>query len=481
MLYFGIDVGTQGVRGVVCDEVGAIAATHATSYQYLNLGAEESHREQSPTDWWNGVCEVIKSCVHQLNQKGFHSNEIRAISIDGTSGTVLLADDSGNPLGNALMYNDGRSVKEAEYLNQTHPELGEKLGYKFNSSYALPKLMWLFEHTDCKGVSKILHQTDYILGKLCGNFSYTDYSNALKTGYDILEKQYPTFMKEFAFGDKLPQVGAPGTLAGNVTEAVAKELGLSTKTAVVLGATDGYASALSAGAVDVSEYATVVGTTLVIKGVSERLIKDPLGRVYCHLHPMGYYMPGGASNVGGRCLNEHFDKSEFAKLDEAVKQNIPTYGRIYPLTMRGERFPFVNPDAVQFAKNLPTGKEKQYGAYLEGVAFAERLCYDTLSSLGAPAGEVIYSAGGGSKSNEWLKIRASVLNKTIKVPKITDAALGCAVIAASNIEFKNIVEAARSMVEIDKVVEPEVKLSKPYDEIYHQFLDDIREHYGYTL
>jgi len=481
MLYLGIDISTQGARGLVADEKGNILVSHSVTFRYMNITA--SILEQSPNDWWNCIKEVIFYCTFKLKEKNIPPEDIVALALDGTSGTVLLIDKNNNPIRNAILYNDSRSSVQADFLNENFPELCEKLGYKFNFSYALPKIMWLYENTNYfDSAKKILHQADYVLGKLCGVFGVTDYSNALKTGYDILDKKYASFFDKLSFPkEMLPRVEAPGTIVGRILSNVALDLGLSSKTIVCLGSTDGYASALSSGAADLNEYATILGSTMVIKGVSKELIKDPQGRMYCHLHPQGYFIPGGASNVGGRYISNNFVRSELPKLDKSVLKNIPTHARIYPLPGRGERFPFVNINAVGFKHNLPAGEPALLAATMEGMAYTERLCYETLASLGAVIGDTIYSTGGATKVNEWLQIRASILNKTIKVPKNTSAALGSAIIAASNCEFDNVTSAVKSMVQISKIIEPDKKYIRKYDRIYKKFLKDVAACYGYSI
>lgn len=488
MLYLGIDISTQGARGLVADEKGNILVSHSVLFRYLNITGPLSSMtgplfEQSPNDWWNCVKEVISSCTYQLRERNIPPEDIVALALDGTSGTILLADKNNNPIRNAILYNDSRSSVQADFLNDNFPEIYEKLGYKFNFSFALPKIMWLYENTHYfENAKKILHQADYVLGKLCGVFGVTDYSNALKTGYDILNKQYAPFIDKLGFPtEMLPRVESPGTIVGRILSNVALDLGLSNKTIVCLGSTDSYASALSSGAVDVNEYATILGSTMVIKGVSKDLIKDPQGRMYCHLHPQGYFMPGGASNVGGKYVSGNFVKTDLPELDKYVLKNIPTRARIYPLPGRGERFPFVNVNAVGFKLNLPSSEPALLAATMEGMAYTERLCYDTLASLGAVIGDTIYSTGGATRVDEWLDIRTSILNKSIKVPKSTSAALGSAIIAASNCEFENITSAVRQMVQISKVVEPNRKYIRKYDKIYKKFLKDVAEHYDYSI
>ena len=111
----------------------------------------------------------------------------------------------------------------------------------------------------------------------------------------------------------------------------------------------------------------------------------------------------------------------------------------------------------------------RYAAYLEGVAYVERLAYDTLASLGAAVGDVIRVAGGGARSDVWLQIRADVLGKALWLPVETGAAMGAAILAASRTRYDGLIEAARDMVRVERIVEPRLDRMAQYAERYQQF------------
>lgn len=481
MLFLGIDAGTQGVRAIASDEAGNIAAAASEAYSVINCANEDGFREQSPADWWETAVRVISRLTAELKEKGHSAEEIAALSVDATSGTVLMVDGCGDPIGNGVMYNDARASGQAKRVSAAAREYERKLGYRFNSSYALPKLLWLRENraADFSRAKKLLHQTDYITGRLCGSFEYTDYSSALKTGCDIVDGGWCPYIGELGIDPALlPTLIYPGEPIGRVSKAAARVTGLSENTVVTGGSTDGYASALSAGTTSVGDWVSIVGTTLVLKGVSRDIIRDEKGRVYCHLLPGGLFFPGGASNVGGVVLNERFNKEDFPRLDGECVPLLPTGGLIYPLRGQGERFPFVDPEAEGFCEGLPQTEAGRFGAYMEGVAYTERLCFELMESLGAEVGNEIRTVGGACKSDIWLKIRASVLGKRLLVPAVTDAALGSALLAARKTGFASLTEAADAMVRIVKRVEPEDKLSSAYASIYGEFRQLAEERYG---
>jgi xylulokinase len=312
---------------------------------------------------------------------------------------------------------------------------------------------------------------------LCGEYGITDYSNALKTGYDLIRDTWPDKLAELGLDkSKLPSVAAPGAPITKILAETAKEFGLSENTMIMGGSTDGYASALAAGAVKTGDWASAIGTTMVLKGVTENLVIDPSGSSYSHKLPSGAWMPGGASNVGGRCLNRYFDKSEFESMDAAAEKMTPTGVLCYPLTGTGERFPFVDPEAREFIVGDVSDRRVLFAALMEGVGYAERLAFAHMASLGCEAGDVIYTAGGALRSDIWLKIRASILNRQLKVPAAVDAAMGSAILAASQ-NFGSLEKAASSMIRFSKTVDPDKEKADIYNDLYGKFYGECAKRF----
>lgn len=479
MLFLGIDAGTQGVRCMAVDEKGAARASASVPFVRLNTAdtaAYPERREQRSEDWWLAAKEALGKMLAALKREGFRAEDITALSVDGTSGTVLALDDNGDALSGAIMYNDARASAQARQVQSAAQALASRLGYSFNAFYALPRLLWwkqerpeVFERT-----AHFVHHADFLSGKLSGQY-VSDFSNALKTGYDFESERWPLYIEEDLHIplSKLPRVVRPGTPIAPVTPDAAKETGLSTRTMVVAGATDGYASALATGAVSPGSFASIIGTTLVLKGVTRKLIFDPQGRVYCHKHPQGYYMPGGAGNVGGLVLRENFSETEYAALDAAAQRITPSGLVCYPLLGRGERFPFISERAEGFMLGAPQTREAHYTALLEGVGYVERLAYDVLDSLGADVGNVIHIAGGAAKSAVWSQIRADILNKTM-VLSATEACLGGAMLAAMHI-MGPLEQVAREMVRVTARFEPDAARHDAYNEGYARFTHEVRK------
>jgi xylulokinase len=426
----------------------------------------------------------LLDATSQLKATGYRPEDLVAVAVDSTSGTVLPVDASGQPLHAALMYNDSRSTPLVAEVHRAARALEEKLGYAFKDSFALPKILWLCRQdpTLLERTTTFIHAADYITGRLTGDFRVTDHSNALKTGFDLVDYRWPELI-ERDLGiplEKFPRVVAPGEPIGHVSARAAPETGLSTQTQVVAGMTDGSAAQVASGATATGAWNSVLGTTLVIKGITDQLIKDPLGRVYCHLHPQGTWMPGGASNTGAEWIVQDYPGRDPAQLDAAASKYLPTSLISYPLARRGERFPFVVPEAQRFMEGNPADDLERYASQLEGLAYLERLAFDTLEQLGAEVGDTLFVTGGGSRSAIWSQVRATVLARQLKRPVISETAMGAALLAASHTLYQDLVEASREMVKIKDTVDPQAAWQQSYEDGYRRFVEACKAR-GYLL
>jgi xylulokinase len=474
-LYLGLDVGTQGARALVCDESGRVVSQASEPFQSPGIpDLPAGWFEQDPQDWWKAAVTCLKKVAAGL------SEGISALSVDSTSGTILPVDENGNPLTNALMYNDGRAVDEAKICNEAGIDLTEKLGYKFGASFALPKILWIKNHQPdvYQRTWKFIHAADFIIGRLIDDFGISDYSNALKTGYDLVDLKWPDFI-EYKLDiplSKLPVVVTPGEIIGSINPSAGDETELKTGTPVAAGVSDGTAGFIASGASGIGDWNSTIGTTLVLRGVSKNLVKDPQGRIYCHRHPDGWWLPGGASNVGGECLAKFFPNDDYAELDRQASQYLPTDVIVYPLARQGERLPFINNNAQGFVSGEPRNRAELYAAYLQGVAFVERWSLELMEELGADVSGTVYATGGGAKSLQWMQIRADVLGRKIVRPAITESAMGSAIVAASRTGFNCLSDASSAMVSIDAEVRPDSQKAQAYNERYKRFREECKSH-----
>ncbi|NOZ24339.1 MAG: FGGY-family carbohydrate kinase [Planctomycetes bacterium] len=477
--FLGIDVGTQGARCIVVDKQGSIAASASRPFgSHATLTRKPGWHEQNPEQWWRATATCIADVLAELGKRNIPPDYIRAVSVDSTSGTILPIDAAGRPLRPAIMYNDARAEAEAAAINQVAAQHCRQHGYRFSSSYALAKILWIKNNEPCifDRAHRFIHATDYIIGCLTGDFATTDLSSALKTGCNIFQSNWPRFIPS-DLGiplEKLPDIVKPGTLIANLCLACTQATGLSLRTKAVAGVTDGTAGFLSSGASQVGDFNSTLGTTLVVKGIAERIVIDPEGRLYSHRHPSGYWLPGGASNVGGECLARQFADSNLAEMDKQAIQISPTGLLAYPLERTGERFPFAKKDAKGFLIGNPKSETERYAVLLEGVAHVERMCYDLLTGLGADVSDRIFATGGGSKSREWLQIRADILDRPMVRPAVAESAFGCCLLAASHAAYPSLNTATRAMVHFAEEIEPRPGKVPAYAERHEAFKAECR-------
>jgi sugar (pentulose or hexulose) kinase len=464
VLVGGIDVGTQGVRVVVVDLTGELLARASEPLPRSPTSAANI-AEQDPETWWSAVCRCLRRVLAEID-----ATRLSGLAVSATSGTLVLTDDSDRPLRPALMYNDARATAEALEITAAAG------GNRATPSDPLAKLLWLRRHEPKAFVAarRIVHAGDFIAAKLTGEWR-TDWSQALKSGYDPGDLRWSPVLALVELDcERFPQVIAPGAEIGGVTGSACESTGLRRATRVFAGMTDGCASQIAAGAMAPGQWCSTLGTTLVVRGVTRERLHDPLGRVYSHRHPDGFWMPGGASNTGGECLQREFPADDLALCDRQAAGLTPTDLVAYPLVRTGERFPFVDPQAEGFLLGTPASRAEHFTACLEGVAYLERLAYETLDHLGARVDGAIAASGGGANSRVWMQIRADVLGRPLRKPALPEAAAGAAIIAAAAITNEPISARANAMVRMTAEVVPRENASQRYREAYQRFVGALK-------
>ena len=423
----GLDVGTGGARAFAVSETGDVVARASASFVHPPTSSQPGWAEQDAREWWNAACACLQALSKPL--AGFH---IVALAADSTSGTFVPLDDTGEPIAPALMYNDNRAAGLEDAVNAAAGDFTQRMGYTFPPAFALVKLAWLAQNRpDLVTATEVFtHATDYLVGKLTGNFHITDTSNALKTGVDLMTGTWPDFIEDLGIPrGKLPQVVRPGSGIGAVTPQAAVETGLPMGTPVIAGATDGTAAFLASGACRPGDWNITIGTTIVLRGVATDLIVDPLGRYYSHRHPDGAWLPGGASNVGGEALQKTFG-GQIAALDSGAEAYLPTGIVAYPLVRTGERMPFVSPDAQGLLIGTPADEGEHFAATVEGIALVAAWSVREAEALGAPANGEFFLTGGAAHGRTLGQVLAAALDMPLHVAAEPDAAFGSALLAA---------------------------------------------------
>lgn len=471
VVWLGLDLGTQSVRALAVSATGEVLGVGS---QRLTSRREGPRHEQDPEEWWSAIAAACRIALKDLPPESIHG-----VAVDGTSGTILLIDHAGRPLTAGLMYDDSRAADEVQRVNDVGASVWASLGYRMQPSWALPKLLWLLhERQAILPGAQLAHQTDFINRQLIGHVIPTDTSTALKTGYNLVADTWPheVFTALGVPEEILPAVVLSGTQLGTICAVAAAMTSIPEGTPVIAGMTDGCAAQIGAGALNVGSWNAVLGTTLVLKGVTEKLIQDPSGVVYSHRSPDGGWLPGGASSTGAGVLARYFPGRDLDRLSAQAAHREPASVIAYPLVSRGERFPFTAPEAEGFILGEPTDEIDLYAAMLQGVAYVERLCFDSLDMLSARTDGALILTGGGARSQYWCQLRADVLGRPVQLPENAEAALGMAVLAAS--VGRKVAEVAVEMVRIRQVIDPRPDHVGRFDEPYVRLVEAF-EHRGW--
>jgi len=411
-LVIGIDLGTSGARAVA---MSADFAIHSSAAAKLSDFASD-HRD--PEGWWSAVRAALAGVLKDIDLSA-----VRALAIDGTSGTMLPVNAEGAVLATPMMYND--PVTDAAIL-ATIARLAPKESAAHGATSGLAKLMTF---QGLKGVAKIIHQADWLMGHFTGRYDTSDENNALKTGYDPVARRWPSWIAATeARLDFLPRVLPAGCANGRITASAAALFGLPTETLIVAGTTDGCASFLATGADRPGDGVTALGTTMTVKLLSDTPLFAPEFGLYSH-RIGDIWLAGGASNTGGVVLAEYFTPEQIATLSARIDPKTSTGLDYYPLVKPGERFPINDPTLAPRLSPRPDDDAEFLKAIFEGIATIEALAYRRLAELGGPTLASIRSVGGGAANATWTAMRQAHLQVAAFPVKSDAAAAGAARLA----------------------------------------------------
>jgi sugar (pentulose or hexulose) kinase len=228
----------------------------------------------------------------------------------------------------------------------------------------------------------------------------------------------------------LPRVLHPGTQLGPLRPELAARWGLPQETLICAGTTDSTAAFIASGAREPGEAVTSLGSTLVLKVISDEPVFAPEFGVYSQ--PLGnHWLVGGSSNSGGAVLRHFFSDSEMARLSEALQPDRPSGLDYYPLNAPGERFPRNDPGLPPRLEPRPADDARFFQGLLEGITRIEKEGYDRLAELGAPYPVSVRSNGGGAANAAWTQIRGALLGVPMLPAREEQACYGSALLALS--------------------------------------------------
>lgn len=407
--YLGLDFGTSGARAVIIDE-------HKTlqSQQEYPFAPQADQVKQ----WREALFFLLDNLPKQLKQK------VIRIAINGTSATVLLCDRAGIPLTSPLLYRDRVPDVTLHILQQIAPSNHVVQ----SASSSLAKLLYWQQEDIFSQAHYFLHQADWLASLLHGKFGISDYHNVLKLGYDVENLCYPQWLQNLPSYPILPQILPPGTSVGTMTPDLAQNLHFPPDCKIATGTTDSIAAFIASGATQPGEAVTSLGSTLVLKLLSETPIQDTQSGVYSHRFG-NLWLTGGASNTGGAVLRYFFSDEQLQALSQQINPHQPTSLDYYPLLKAGERFPINDPNLSPQLSPRPENEVIFLQGLLESIARIEAQGYQKLQKLGATPLKQVYTAGGGAKNTIWQTIREQFLQVPVRRSQNTEAAYGTALLA----------------------------------------------------
>lgn len=474
MLYVGIDLGTSAVKLLLMDETGHIHKI--VSKEYPLYFPNPGWSEQKPEDWYEQSMAGLKELLSECDK-----SKVAGISFGGQMHGLVILDSDDNVIRPALLWNDGRTYEECDYLNNVigKDKLSEYTANISFTGFTVPKILWVKnkEPENFARIAKIMLPKDYLAYKLSG-VHCTDVSDA--SGmllFDVKNRCWSKEMMEICDvkEEQLARVFESYEVVGTLKPDVADELGLSTDVKIIAGAGDNAAAAVGTGTVGDGRCNISLGTSGTIFISSDRFGVDENNALHSFAHADGHYHLMGCMLSAASCnkwwMEEIMQTKDFAGEQKAIEKLGENHVYFLPYLM-GERSPHNNPNArgTFIGMTMDTTRADMYQAVLEGVGFALRDSFEVAKSLGIKI-ERTKICGGGAKSPLWKKIIANILGIKVDIIESEEGpGYGGAMLAAVGCgEFASVEEAADKLVKVIDTVEPDAELTAKYDERYNQF------------
>ncbi|MFX0135032.1 MAG: FGGY-family carbohydrate kinase [Candidatus Hodarchaeota archaeon] len=483
MFVAALDLGTTGCRTFIFDLAGTIIASDYQEWQ--SFYPTPSFVEQDANIWWDSIKKTIEQAI---KKSGIDKTEIVSLSVTNQRETIVPVDKDGNPLHNALVWQDRRTIDQVEYIRNKVglDKIYETTGLTIDPYFSATKILWFKDEKPeiYHKTHKFLLVSDFIIYKLTGKF-YTDFSNASRTMlFDINKLKYSdNIASELEIDlDKMPDALESGV---DIGEIVTDEILFDKKTLVITGAGDQQSAALGVGVVSPGEIKCTTGTGSFILAYLSQPKFDPEKRVLCSCHAVpGTWVQEASIFTTGAVLRWFRDQLGYAECvaaqegqdpydlitAEAKKSSIGANGLLLIPHFVGAGAPHWNPHAKGIVFGLALGHERKdlYRAVLEGVAYEIRKNIEVFKELGIEPKELMLT-GGGSRSDFWNQIYADVLGITCVRNVIEEStSLGAAILAASGAGiFPDISKAAENLCKVDKKWIPKDDRYKLYEKLYN--------------
>ncbi len=403
-LYGGLDFGTSGARISIINLHKKLVYSNSVPYYYSF---------KNPNSWINSCENLLVSLPIEVKIN------LNKLAISGTSGTLIASNLRGDPIGEAIPYD--QACIEHKILLESLTSGEDHLRTPYSSLAKALKLI------DKYGTNILLrHQSDWITGWFLKDWTHGEEGNNFKLGWDLIKESWPKSYLNTAWQKCLPQIIKSGKIIGQVNSGLAESFNLNKKLILISGTTDSNASLIAAG-LGKEDGLTVLGTTIVVKKIIDKPIKEP--GITTHI-VSGDWICGGASNAGCGILSKFFSDLEIKELSRQINPSKNTSLNLLPLNSKGERFPINNSNLEPILGPRPVSDSLYLHALFEGLAKIELKGWERLHELTGSLPKKIITIGGGSKNPQWRKIREKIINIPIVSCKKTTS-FGTALLAVN--------------------------------------------------
>lgn len=484
--YIGLDVGTSGCKAAVFDEKGNILAEKRREYS-LEYPAK-GRVELNPVMVWKYVKEVLSD----IGQERCDC-EYRMIAVSSIGESMVMVDEEDNVLYNGILYLDERGAETVKRVDEVIglDEMHRITGLPPRMFYSLNRILWMQEH-ESQILKKTMHYflfEDYITYMLSGKRMVSQ-STASKTWMmdvnglkwsDEIGKAFHIPLERFS---KIVQIG---TIAGKIRTELARETGLSEEIRIVVGCHDQCAATLGAGCMKEGDVAAGEGSTESLNLVIDKnkLTDDFWDLDVClepYIVPGTYLVPVGQHTHGTslRWFVNQFakdlesiqtlSKNAYDMLNETCAEDA---GEVFFLPYL-TRANFMDPEnrslGVFLGVEVGTTREILYRALLEGVSFETRFCLEIMKSYNLPVKRMV-AAGGCSKSEVLMQLKADILGCDVSILKNADAGISALAMICTVADgiYSGYKEAAEYFVNIAKKYSLRDGLHIIYDEKYRKY------------
>ena len=474
-MYLGLDFGTSSVKGVLIDAKQKIVATASAALKVSR--PQPGWSEQNPEDWWK-ACNIVVKTLGKMKPKAIAA--VEGIGLSGQQHGATLLGKDGKVLRPCILWNDARSFKECEDIEAREPKARAISGNIPLAGFTAPKLVWVKKHEPktFAQVAKVLLPKDYIRLRMTGEYA-SDMSDSSGTYWlDVARRDWSEKLlaaTDMSL-DQMPKLYEGTDATGRLTPAVARAWGMPRRPVVAGGGGDNAAAACGIGAVTDNSALVSIGTSGVMF-VSNDTFRPNAGRAvhaFCHAVPGTWHQMGVILSAAGSLeWLAGVLGVPAPKLTGALGSKLlgPSPALMLPY-LSGERTPVA--DAQVRGLIMGLGHESDHKALthaaLDAVAFAFRDSLEALKDAGTEVKRVT-AVGGGSKSELWLKIIATVLGVPVDLPAAGDVggAFGAArlgLIAATGADFRKVLTAPKTA----RTIKPEAKARDAYEEHYRRYV-----------